>query len=172
MSFTGYIRHQAKHRLLLCAAALLLAGCGAAETAPTGAGATTAATSAPAAATSAPAAGTPIAPGKPTGKLSQVLALLADPTVSTQSAEAQASAVGLPASGPGSLMRSDAGEVLVVIRMSDVADSSVAAVEQAGARVVNTATDLAIITAYIRPDQLSDLEAVPAVQNVREELSP
>lgn len=109
---------------------------------------------------------------KPTGKLSGRLQTLADPTVATQDADAQSEAIGLPASGSGSLMRNDQGEVLVAMRMSNVSDASRQAVQDAGATITNVETSLQMITAYVNPDRLNDLADLDVVLNIREELSP
>jgi hypothetical protein len=109
---------------------------------------------------------------KPTGKLSARLQTLSDSAVATQDVNAQSEAVGLPASGSGSLMRNDQGEVLVVMRMSDVSDASQQAVQDNGATITNVETSLQIISAYVNPERLNDLADLDVVLNIREELSP
>ena len=109
---------------------------------------------------------------KPQGKLSARLQQLSDPALSAKDAQAQAVALSLPASGPGSLQRNDKGEVLVTVRMSDTSDANRAALQSAGATIVNVATAFHTITAYVRPDQLAALAALPTVEHIQEELSP
>lgn len=108
---------------------------------------------------------------KQTKKLSSRLQLLASPDLNQQSAEAQARALGLPASGPGSLMRNEKGEVLVYIRLSS-AESDVAALAEAGATIVHTAEDALTVTAYIHPARLDELTRLDQVLSVREEVRP
>lgn len=150
------------------------AGCGAAPesaSAPTPADATAAADT-----TSMigrpPSSHTPDMLTKPTGKLSSVLSQLAQPSIATASAEQQAQALGLPATGPGSLIRNDKDQVLVVVRVGEVSDATLAALRAAGATIVNTADAYRSVTMYISPDHLHDLEAVPGVENIREETRP
>lgn len=111
-------------------------------------------------------------PAKPTGKLSAVLTQLAQPAVASQSVEQQAQALGMQATGPGSLTRNDQGQVLVVARVSDVSDDTLAALRAAGATVVNTAAAYRSVTVYIAPERLNDLAAVPGVEYIREETRP
>jgi hypothetical protein len=108
---------------------------------------------------------------KQTEKLSPRLQLLASPDLSQQSAEEQARALGLPASGPGSLMRNENGEVLVYIRLNSP-ESDLAALVEAGATIVHTAEDALTVTAYIHPTKLDELGKLDQVLNVREEIRP
>ncbi len=151
---------------------LVLGACGAApESAnvPT----STDANSAPAnVAEQKPASQAPDLLAKPTGKLSAVLSQLAQPSVAKQSAEQQNQALGMQPTGPGSLIRNDQGQVLVVVRVSEVSDATLAALQAAGATVVNTADAYRSVTVYIDPERLNDLAAVPGVENVREESRP
>jgi hypothetical protein len=117
-----------------------------------------------------PSSHTPDMLTKPTGKLSAVLTQLAQPLIATQSAEQQDQALGMQATGPGSLMRNDKGQVLVVVRVSEVSDATLAALRNAGATVVNTAETYRSVTVYISPDHLNGLAAVPGVENIHEEV--
>lgn len=117
-----------------------------------------------------PSSHTPDMLTKPTGKLSAVLTQLAQPSIAIQSAEQQAQALGMQATGPGSLMRNDTGQVLVVVRMSEVSDATLAALRNAGATVVNATEAYRSVTVYISPDHLNDLAAVPGVENIHEEV--
>lgn len=109
---------------------------------------------------------------KPTGKLSAVLSQLAQPAIAAQSVEQQAQALGMQPTGPGSLVRNDQDQVLVVVRVSQVSDATIAALRDAGATVVNTADAYRSVTVYIDPERLNDLAALPGVENVREETRP
>ena len=109
---------------------------------------------------------------KSESKLSARLQQLSDSALSTKDPQAQAAALNLPASGSGSLRRNDAGELLVTVRMSDTSDANRAALEAAGATIVNVAEAFRTVTAYVRADRLAALEALPAVERVQEELRP
>lgn len=111
-------------------------------------------------------------PIKSVGKLSARLAQLAAPELSVQDPAAQAGALSLPASGSGSLMRNDKGDVLVVIRANDTSTATQQAIQAAGATITQTTEQMRSFTAYIQPAKLNDLAAIPAVENVREELQP
>lgn len=107
---------------------------------------------------------------KPQGKLSATLARLAQPDVAAQSAQAQAEALAIPETGPGSLMRNEQGQVLVAVRVSDASVATEDVLRAAGATIVNSAPEFRTITLYISPEQLSALAALPGVENIREEL--
>jgi hypothetical protein len=110
--------------------------------------------------------------GKQKGKLSFRLQLLADPAVSQQDAEAQAQTLNLPASGPGSLMKNENGELLVYIRLTDTSEANLAALAKVGAMVTHVAEAYRTVTAYIRPTQLSALAKMDIVESVQEGLRP
>lgn len=110
--------------------------------------------------------------GKPKGKLSFRLQLLADPAVSQQDAEAQAQILSLPASGPGSLLRNEQGELLVYIRLTDTSEVNLVALTEVGATVTHVAEAYRTVTAYISATQLSVLAKVNIVESVQEALSP
>lgn len=109
---------------------------------------------------------------KATGKLSTRLERLAQPDLSTQSSSEQARTLGVASDGPGSLMRNAAGDVLVYIRLANTSDAQVAALGQAGARVVHVAREYNVVTAYVPANRLNGIAALRAVQNVHEELAP
>lgn len=109
---------------------------------------------------------------KPQDKLSARLQQLSSPDLSAKDAQAQAAALNLPASGSGSLQRNDKGEVLVTVRMSDTSEANRAALQAAGATIINVATAFRTVTTYVRPDQLAALAALPAVEHLQEELRP
>ncbi len=141
-------------------------------------------TAAPEPAPTEPAVSEPISPispvpqeedmliDKPTGKLSPRLAALADPSVFQQDLEAQAEALGLPVSGTGSLMRNEAGDVLVYIRMADTSSDNQQLLTEAGAEIINVAEDYSTVTAYVNPQNLSALADLEVVESIREEVTP
>ena len=109
---------------------------------------------------------------QPEDKLSSRLKILSDPSVSSQDPAAQAKAVGLPASGRGSLRRNAQGEILVVIRSNDTSAATIDMLRTAGATIVNVSGTYRTVTAYVRPDHLRAVAMVPAVENISEQLSP
>jgi hypothetical protein len=116
--------------------------------------------------------GVPALTGKPQGKLSFRLELLAQPTIGVQNAATQARVLSLPASGPGSLLRNEDGEILVYIRLADVSATNLQALTDAGAKIVHTAEAYRTVTAYISFDRLVSVTSVAAVESVHEELTP
>lgn len=116
-------------------------------------------------------AGTSLPP-KSQGKLSSRLQILSDPQINAQDNAAQARALGLPESGPGSLVRNDKGEILVAVRASDVAQTSLDALAAAGFTSTNVAESFKTVTGYVAPSQLTALAALPIVENIQEELAP
>ncbi|MDQ1382505.1 MAG: hypothetical protein QOJ71_3224, partial [Actinomycetota bacterium] len=104
------------------------------------------ATAAPAPAPPATGAGTAALSRAGRGqKLSPRLAALA----STPSAAPRASALSLPGSGVGSLVRRANGMVLVQIRTHDIASATIARLGAAGARVVNVSAAYSTVTADV-----------------------
>ena len=110
--------------------------------------------------------------GKPEGKLSFRLQLLAQPAIGVQDNETQAQTLNLPASGPGSLMKNENGELLVYIRLTDTSEANLAALAKVGAMVTHVAEAYRTVTAYIRPTQLSALAKMDIVESVQEALRP
>src|SRR6266545_404708 len=80
--------------------------------------------------------------------------------------------VGLPADGPGSLMERDQGRYLVDARVADVSPATLAALEAAGAHVVNADAEYLVATLEVAPAQLRAVARVPAVESVEEVLQP
>jgi hypothetical protein len=109
---------------------------------------------------------------KPAGKLSFRLQLLAQPGIGILDAETQAEVLSLPASGPGSLLRNEDGEILVYIRLTKVTTANLQALREAGAKIVHIAEAYRTITAYVGFDRLATVADVPAVESVQEELTP
>ena len=107
------------------------------------------------------------------GKLSPRLQQLSQPADSTASARTQAAAVGLPASGPGSLLRVPGGKQLIVyVRVSGSVASAREAIENAGATIVNTSGRYGVVTAAVDPSRLQALGKLPVVASAWEALAP
>jgi hypothetical protein len=100
-----------------------------------------------------------------TGPLSPALAELARPAVRALPAAAEAEALGVPASGPGSLLREADGKVLVELRLADTGGLDLAPVREAGAEVVAADPALGRATVAVAPAALYALGAVPAVES-------
>ena len=116
---------------------------------------------------------TRLTPGKPTGKLSARLELLANsPSLRAASAEEQAGALSLPTQGAGSLMRDEQGRLQVNIRMADTLETQLQALRAAGAVITNVSERYHTVTAFVAPADLSAIANLAAVESVEEELSP
>ena len=109
---------------------------------------------------------------KPAGKLSGRLQALAQPGVMALSAADQARRLGLPARGGGSLVRDSQGRVLAYLRVSRIDHDTVAALKNAGARIVHQAPEYGIITAYLDPARLPRVSGLAAVRHVQEAVAP
>ncbi len=167
-SFLACLRVCVSASTLLLVGLLLLAACSTQSATPPAAP-----TSLPPLSATLPATnGGAALPPKAQGKLSSRLQLLSDPQISTQDSAAQARALGLPETGSGSLVRNDKGEVLVAVRASDVAQTTLDALAAAGLTSTNVADSFKTVTGYVAPSQLSALAALPVVENVQEELAP
>lgn len=105
-------------------------------------------------------------------KLSRRLQLLAQPAVAVQNATTQAQTLSLPVAGPGSLLKSSRGELLVYIRLGAVTEANLQALAAAGARIVHVASAYNTVTAYVSTGNLTNLAQVAGVENIREELTP
>jgi len=112
--------------------------------------------------TGAPRLATALAANKG-GKLSpRLLALSRNP---------HASALSLPISGAGSLLR-HGGRPVVQIRVSDVSPAAVARLTTRGVHVISTSTDYSTVTADVAPGDLDTLAHDPGVTYVGEVLAP
>lgn len=111
------------------------------------------------------AADAELAGSKGGGPLSPALEELAEPAVAAKPLSAQARHLGLPARGPGSLLR-DGGRVLVTLRLSRGPGAALPALRAAGARVLGTDQRMRTATAAVPPSRLPDLAAVPGVRAV------
>lgn len=108
---------------------------------------------------------------KPNGKLTWRLALLTQQEVALN-AQAEARLLHLPASGPGSLMRNESGDIMVYIRVDEISETILNSLAESGATIIHIAGDYNTVTAYVDPTHLQALTAVPAVINVGEEVTP
>jgi hypothetical protein len=117
--------------------------------------------------------GSPAAMGaaRDEGRLSPRLSLLAKPAVRSGSNRAQARGLGVPVSGPGSLLR-EGNRVLTEVRFSRGATAGAVDLREAGAAVVGVSPRYKIVTAAIRPDELGKLSNVPNLAAVTEVLAP
>jgi hypothetical protein len=103
--------------------------------------------------------------------LSPQLEALATPAVRSRSLAAQAEALGLPASGTGTLVR-DGGRVIVEARFESDAAGAVEAVKAAGAEVITVSNRYETLVLSIAPGNLPALAAVPGVVGVSPSLAP
>jgi Calx-beta domain/Subtilase family len=107
------------------------------------------------------------------GKLSSRLQQLSQPSLLTASAKTQAAAIGLPRSGPGSLLRATGGkQLLVYVRVSGSVASASAAIENAGAAIVNASKRYGVVSAAVSPNRLQALGKLSVVANAQEALAP
>lgn len=109
---------------------------------------------------------------KPTGPLSARLESLVDRSAGgTADAASSSAAVGLPADGPGSLLRWDDG-IVVNVRLHDPIAASRAAVEATGVEIIAATESGSEISVGATTAQIAVLRDLPGVRSVREELSP
>jgi subtilisin family serine protease len=98
-------------------------------------------------------------------ELSPDLARLAKPVLRSKSPARQAAALGLPRSGPGSLVR-EGRRVFVKVRFQRGALAGLADLRSAGARIVSASRRDQTVTVAAPPASLPDLTAVPGVRSV------
>jgi hypothetical protein len=103
--------------------------------------------------------------------LSSRLAELAKPSVRRAPHAAQARQLGVPAEGPGSLLR-EGNRVLVEVRFGHGAAAAVEDLRAAGAEVVNVSRRYQTVTVAAKPDELTQLPGVPRVAAAHEVLTP
>src|SRR6476620_985157 len=99
------------------------------------------------------------------GPLSPGLEVLARPAVAAEPLAAQARDLGLPARGPGSLLR-DGGRVIVALRLSRATGPALPDLRAAGADVLGADPQTRTATLSVPPSRLPDLAAVPGVRAV------
>jgi subtilisin family serine protease len=109
--------------------------------------------------------------GEDEANLSPRLEELASPDVRRAPRAAQAARLGLPTSGPGSLLRSG-GKVLVNVRFDRGAAAGVDDLEAAGAEVVEASPAYQTITVNAKPVDLPELADVRGVGGITEVLAP
>jgi hypothetical protein len=105
------------------------------------------------------------------GALSPDLAELARPAVRDLSHWAQAQALELPPTGPGSLVR-EGEDVVVNLRFESGAIARLAAIEAAGAEVVAASDRYQMVTAAVPPADLRSLAAIPGIGSVSASPAP
>lgn len=108
---------------------------------------------------------------KQQGELSPALARLATPGLRAQSPARQSSALGVPRTGPGSLMR-EGRRVFVKVRFARGALAGLPDLRAAGARVVSASRRYQTVTVAAPPASLHELTAVPGVRAVWESRAP
>ena len=96
---------------------------------------------------------------------------LARPSISAQSEARQAAILGLPESGPGSLIRIGS-RVLVEVAFDRGAVARTDDLREAGARAIATSSRYQTVTATADPASLLELAAVPGVRLVNPVLAP
>lgn len=116
-----------------------------------------------------PALGAVAPPGS--GVLSPRLEELAKPGVRDAPPTQQARELGLPADGPGSLLRAG-NRVLVEARFDHGAAAAVEGLRAEDAAIVNVSRSYQTVTVAATPDELSQLQRVPRLAVAREVLTP
>ena len=114
--------------------------------------------------TVAPAAGVTLPP-KRAGTLTPLLQRLSGPALRSASPDRQAAAVGVAASGPGSLLRSGDG-ILVEVAFDHGAVARRGELREAGGEVVDVSRPYQVATVSIPPADLTGLTSVPGVESV------
>lgn len=118
----------------------------------------------------APVAVAAVPLGKGEGPLSPSLEALAEPSLAVRPPAVQADRLGIPADGPGSLVREE-GRVLVTARFARGVVAAFPSLRRAGARIADANDRLQTVTLAIAPEKLRALTTVPglrAVWQVRE----
>jgi Subtilase family len=99
------------------------------------------------------------------------LANVAQPDFRAAPPATQASRLGLPESGPGSLVHQGT-DVVVRVRLTAASDDRLDALRQAGAHVLSIMAPLAMATVAVAPQELDALAGVAGVRSVTPELAP
>jgi subtilisin family serine protease len=107
-------------------------------------------------------AGAGVVGSKGGGPLSPDLEELATPAVAAKPLAAQSRLLGLPAAGPGSLLR-DGGRVLVAVRLQRDLGTTLPALREAGARIVSEGAQTQTVTVSVSPARLPEVASVPGV---------
>jgi Subtilase family len=112
-----------------------------------------------------PLCGTAAAAASAPGPLAPPLATLARPAVASQPPAQQAEDIGVPTSGPGSLIR-QGQRVLVEVRFESGALARLDDLREAEATVVSASRGYQTVTASIPPTALREAAAVPGVASL------
>jgi Subtilase family len=113
-----------------------------------------------------PALAGAVVPGpKRHGPLAPALQKLSEPAIAAKSPAQQAAALGLPAEGPGSLIR-EGRRVLVDVRFNGGAMAQLDALREAEAKIVAASRRYQMVTAAVRPAALRELATVAGVGSV------
>jgi hypothetical protein len=102
---------------------------------------------------------------KDQGRLSAGLAELAKPAVASQSPRRQAAVLGLPESGPGSLIR-DGRRVLVDLRFYSGALGQLESLREEGATIAASSRRYQLVTVSVPPTALRSIAKLPGVASV------
>lgn len=105
------------------------------------------------------------------GELSPKLTELARPSVESLPPARQDARLGLPASGPGSLVR-EGDRVLVDVSFAHGALAALGELRAAGARIVAASRRYQTVTVSVLPSSLHDLPPLTGVANVSENRAP
>jgi Subtilase family len=119
---------------------------------------------------SLPGAAVASAPAKERSPLSPALAQLAEPAVRALPPAQEARALGIAASGSGSLVRRG-NRVLVYVRHQSGVGTA-PALRQLGAEVIDDSTALRTVTAAVSPDDLEAIAQTPGVLAVTQVRAP
>ncbi len=103
--------------------------------------------------------------------LSPELTQLAQPAVAAQPTAAQAEAAGLPAEGPGSIVR-EGDRVIVEARFDEGALARLEALEAAGAKVLTASRRYQTVALSVTPEDLGAVAAVPGLATVAASREP
>ncbi|HEX4753338.1 MAG TPA: S8 family serine peptidase [Solirubrobacterales bacterium] len=105
------------------------------------------------------------------GPLTPELATLAEAAVAAESASAQAEAIGLPAEGPGSLVR-EGERVVVEAHFEAGALARVEALKSTGAKVLLASRRYQTVALAVEPEDLEALAGIPGLKTVEPSLAP
>ena len=105
-------------------------------------------------------------------KLSPRLYTLTRDPLSGASANAQADGVDLPRAGAGSLVRSDAGALMVYVRVADTSDATLGELRAAGVAPTHVSDRYRVVTGFVMPLSLSRVASLTAVRSVSEAIRP
>jgi hypothetical protein len=97
---------------------------------------------------------------------------LADPAIAALPVKARNRLLGLPESGPGTLVDRGGRRILVEIRVADTSATTLSELRDAGARIVHVAKDRLIVTAEVAPRAFRAVAAIPVVTAVYEASAP